>query len=272
MGKGFQHLPFITKKNLSLVGFVTILLVTPAQTSATSLNKDFNLQIWKDNSLWDDEARFTASRLGLSGTGGRENSETYRATIAGRTQSLGIPLYAIDLYPKDGKVSRVILGFINEADLYQSDRAAFAQFPQLKNKAFEDARIYLTKRLGRPSGEGKTLYWSWLNHTLALKNTDKALLLDITPGKYSPNSGSKKSVIADEKRTLTSPQKFVKKENNGDVYISGVPKISQGSRNYCVPATWEKVLRHNGLGFNVYDLAEEGSTSVTGSYFNIFTG
>ncbi|MEM1158754.1 MAG: C39 family peptidase [Verrucomicrobiota bacterium] len=250
---------------------VVIVIILSCRCLATTLNKDFNLKIWNDNSLWDDDARFTASRLGLSGTGGRDNNETFRATVAGRITSLGLPLYAIDLYPKNGKVSRIILGFINEADLYKSNPGDFHQFSKKKDEAFDQGRIYLTKRLGRPSGEGNSLHWSWLNHTLTLKNTDKALLLDITPGKYIPNANARQSVIADKQRTLTPPQRYVKREQNGDVYISGIPKISQGSRGYCVPATWEKVLRHNGLGFNVYDLAEEGSTSVNGSYFTLFT-
>lgn len=116
------------------------------------------------------------------------------------------------------------------------------------------------------------MHWGWLSHTLTLKNTSKALLLDITPGKYTPNPNPKKSIVTDKKRAATAPEKYVKREKNGDVYISSIPKISQGSRGYCVPATWEKVLRHNGLGFNVYDLAEEGNTTVNGSYFSVFTG
>ena len=261
-----------TLRTFGLGGFSLLFFIASANVKATSLNKDFNLEIWKDNSLWDDEARFTASRLGLRGTGGRENNETFRANKKGQISSLGLPLYAIDLYPKDGKVSRLILGFINEADLHKNDPASFSQFQKLKDDAFSKARIHLTQRLGRPSGEGDTLHWTWLNHTLSLKNNSKALLLDITPGRYNPAQNPKNSIIADKKRTVMSPARFVKRESNGDTYISGIPKISQGDRGYCVPATWEKVLRHNGLNFNVYDLAEEGKTSINGSYFTQFTG
>jgi hypothetical protein len=239
---------------------------------ATTLNKDFNLSVWKDSSLWDDEARSAAQRIGLTSTQSRQGTETYRAGFPGTRTVLGQKIYAIDMYQKDGKVSQIIFGFINEADAFEHQGLSPADLPAQKRAAFNQLRIRLTKRLGRPSGEGEDLYWSWLEHTLHLRNTSKALLLEINPGKYNPIANAANSIIADKKRVATPPERYVKRDSNGDVYISGIPKVSQGDRGYCVPATWEKVLRHNGLNFNVYDLAGEGDTGVEGSYYALFTG
>ncbi len=257
------------KKKFIAVAFLPLFF--PIGGQATTLNRDFGIPIWRDNSLWDDDARSAAGRLGLNSTKSREGTETYRSGFAGKTMVLGQPLYAMDLYHQDGKVNRLILGFINDADYHAVHGVPLPNLSANKKEVFDSLRITLTKRLGRPSGEGDTLYWSWLSHTLSLQNNEKAVLLVITPGKYHPTPNRSNSIISDKKRAATPPARYVKRETNGDVYISGIPKISQGNRGYCVPATWEKVLRHNGLDFNVYDLAAEGDTRITGSSFSLFT-
>lgn len=236
------------------------------------LNDLFSLPIWKDSNLWDDQAWATAQRLKLKSTQSRQGNETYRAGIQGRQRVMGQKLYAIDLYPKDSKTSRIVLGFASEADVAEYEPTRLARYQEYRNEVFDGLRIALTQRLNRPSGEGDSLYWSWVNHTLHLQNSEKAVLITILPGAYRPNASAESRVISDERRAATPPERYVKRSSNGDVIISGIPKISQGNRGYCVPATWEKLLRHYGLGFNVYDLAVEGDTAITGSTFTRFTG
>ncbi len=237
---------------------------------AQGLNEAFGIPIWSDNNLWDDDAGITARRLNLRGTQSRQGNETFRGSFAGE-RVLNDHLFAIDLYPLDGKVRRIVLAFANEADLARVSPGALIQLPEIKEQSFLNVKNALTKRIGRPSGEKEVLHWSWLGHTLTLKNTEKAVLLEIQPGSYSPNPSPGSSIIEDPRRAAKKLNSYVVQNSQGDVLISQIPKISQGSRNYCVPATWEKVLRHYGLAFNVYDLANEGDTSVSGSYYTQFT-
>ncbi|MEM6821868.1 MAG: C39 family peptidase [Verrucomicrobiota bacterium] len=245
-----------------------IALIIPATAQSQGLNREFGIPIWKDSNLWDDEAWATGKRLRLQSTKSREGNETYRASFKGRSEVLGQPLYAIDLYPLDGKVNRVIIGFINETDIPTGE---LANFRAAKAKTRDDIRIRLTRRLKRPVEKKGSMIWSWGQHTLTLKDTSKALILEITKGRYSPTQSAKNKIIDDPKRAAKAIKSYVKSSNNGDVYITQIPKISQGNRGYCVPATWEKYLRHYGLSFNVYDLAEEGNTTIGGSYFTQFT-
>jgi len=261
---GFKNYP-----NLFFLAFVsTLWLGTPRECQGQGLNDLFGLPIWIDNHLWDDQAWNTAQRLNLRGTQGRQANETYRAGFAGKIQALGQPLFAVDLYPQNGETHRLLLGFVNEADFASAHPSDLVR---ARNESFDALRIALTKRLGRRSGQGNSLHWTWLSHSFHLQNTEKAVLLDIKPGTYRPNASPTESLTTDKRRAATPTANYVERSRNGDVLISGIPKISQGDRGYCVPASWEKVLRHYGLGFNVYDLAIEGRTTINGSYFHQFT-
>ena len=48
----------------------------------------------------------------------------------------------------------------------------------------------------------------------------------------------------------------VKKEDNGDVWIEGIPMVDQGEKGYCVPATVSRVFAHYGMdGVDQHTLA-----------------
>jgi hypothetical protein len=56
----------------------------------------------------------------------------------------------------------------------------------------------------------------------------------------------------------------VKKTENGDVLITGIPMVDQGDKGYCAVATAERVLRYYGRQVDQHQLAKLTGTSVHG--------
>jgi hypothetical protein len=265
----FQHPPHASARILKWFLLASICLASQilhGQNKDDGLNSLFELPLWIDSTLWDDKADFTARRLSLQGT---VNGATgfYRGSYGGTVPCLGIRLYALDLYSDNGQVQRVVLGFVNRADSVALASGLNSRaYEKAAETDFDIARLRLIKRLGQPSQRANAEVWSWIGHELVLSKGPEALTLTIQKGGTSANSSPEKRLM-EQKTTRNPPSYFVKRAGNGDCYIEGLPPISQGDRNYCVPASWEKSLRHLGLGLNVYDLAQKGGTQVNGTAF-----
>jgi hypothetical protein len=240
-----------------------------AQSKEDGLNSLLGFNLWIDSTLWDDKADFTARRLHLTGSVNGATS-FYRGLPPGSSSCLGAKLYALDLYAENGYVQRVVLGFLNRADT--STSSADARSRLYDEKAERDMlliRTSLTQRLGQPNQRGASEIWPWVGLELVLNKGPEALTLSIQKGTTAPNQ-SPDQLPQELSLSRNPPSYFVKHNGTGDTYIQGLPPISQGDRNYCVPASWEKSLRHLGLGLNVYDLAQKGGTRVDGTLFMPF--
>lgn len=243
-------------------------LTPPAR--ASNLNDCFGTPVWSDSLLWDDDAFGVAHRLGLGGKG-HAGSDFYRGSFAGGVRTLGEPLYSLDLYCMEGKPQRLVFGFLNQADLHAAGRSlAPAAFIKERDEARTRIAKRLETRLGPPAGEGPWV-WSWVGHQIQLQTTSSALIVTIEKGNYVPNE-SKSAGLVEQDHKAFNPAEKVKRRENGDVVVTGIPRISQGNRGYCVPAAWEKVLRYYGVSLNVYELAEAGGTRVSGSSYREFAG
>jgi hypothetical protein len=56
----------------------------------------------------------------------------------------------------------------------------------------------------------------------------------------------------------------IEKRANGDVILKDMPMVNQGPKGYCVPATWERVMRYMGVPADMYTLAMAGQTEAGG--------
>jgi len=56
----------------------------------------------------------------------------------------------------------------------------------------------------------------------------------------------------------------VTRRDNGDVVLDRIPMVDQGPKGYCVPATFERLLRYSGIPADMYDLAALGGTGFGG--------
>ncbi len=56
----------------------------------------------------------------------------------------------------------------------------------------------------------------------------------------------------------------VRREDNGDVVISGVPMVDQGPKGYCAVATAERVFKYYGLPVDQHEMAQIAGSSSEG--------
>lgn len=261
---GLKRVLLTSLPYLLLNGFFS-LSYTCAQDKNEGFNNELGFPLWIDNSLWDDQASFTARRLNLTGQA-NELSSFYRSSPLGKINSFSAPLYAIDLYAEQGKLQKVVLGFINVADLSViTPLGSSSEFSEKSQKDYNVIRSILIKRLGSSSSRSLSEVWFWLDHEFLLTRGNSNLTLTIQKISTATTKDYEKALSLNSSRL--PPTSYLKRSGTGDIYISGLPPISQGNRNFCVPATWEKILRHYGLRLNVYDLAEQGGSKAEGTYF-----
>jgi len=253
------------------IAVILILWAGLSRVQAYGLNELLGIPLWNSESLWNDTAKDTAQRLDLEGTANGAG-EFYRRSFYGQRNVLGVKLYAMDLYCNEGRVQRVVLGFLNQADLVNAVGYSNSKLVDLDKNLRQDegtARTKLIQRLGQPVVEDTTEIWSWNGHLFRLRRDSQSLTLSIEKGQYSPTRATDGKIYEqDQKRTDLSSN--VRRTSSGDVYIDDIPPISQGDRGFCVPAAWEKYLRYYGLSFNVYELADKGSTNIFGSLWMPF--
>jgi hypothetical protein len=64
--------------------------------------------------------------------------------------------------------------------------------------------------------------------------------------------------------SATSMKSKIKREENGDVVLTGVPMVDQGEKGYCAVASAERVMRFYGIDVDQHELAQLAATSAQG--------
>ncbi|NJL18916.1 MAG: hypothetical protein HC901_00980 [Bdellovibrionaceae bacterium] len=256
---------------------------------ANGLNKDFGLEVWSDNNLWDDKAEVLAERLGLSGSG-KGVTGYYQGALRPGTKVLEGQAFMIHLYATGSKVQRVVIGFASRADIQRilstdpkQQGKTEGELAMLMEKEFQAMvtkdvpliREALSKRLGKPAVEEGKEEWTWSGHKLVLNPSGDNVTLAIEPaalGNELTGRAAERQKQYDTAKLISELPRRADRRSNGDVVLEGVPAVSQGARNYCVPASWEKCLLYYGLkDLDVYALAQTGGTTVNGTMFMPFT-
>lgn len=107
------------------------------------------------------------------------------------------------------------------------------------------------------------LRWDWNGVSFLLTGQEnKYNLLRIIPTELADNQGRTERIPRDEMAAKLS--EAVEHRPNGDVVITQIPMADQGLKGYCVPATWERVLRYTGVPGDMYTLSRIGNTGFGG--------
>jgi hypothetical protein len=158
--------------------------------------------------------------------------------------------------------------------------AALQEQANALEDAFEKDRLTeqdtLTKNLTALFGDPKrtsfgsnavsredALRWDWNGVSLLLTCVEnKYNLLRLIPTELADNHGRTERIPRDEMaQKLTDA---VEHRANGDVVITQLPMADQGLKGYCVPATWERVLRYTGVPGDMYSLSRIGGAGFGG--------
>jgi hypothetical protein len=191
--------------------------------------------------------------------------------------------YSVALYADEaGHATALSIVYANKGDF--GSTAGFAQdhfkggsvaAPKSLEEAMNRDEATVNKALTTVLGEGKTerygegktrrtvTRWDWNGHAFLLSNEEgEYVSLAVVPT-ATADSGGRTAMTRDAevKARLASS---VVTDPNGDVHITQIPMVDQGPKGYCVPATFERVMRTMGLEADMYLLAMVGQSGAGG--------
>ena len=265
---------------------LSLLLVSPlagAEPGIEEVNTACGAPIFVDENLWDDEAASVAERLELPEESRTSDQSSYRRYPAPEARFLGVRPYSQALLAGSGKPIALSLVFANKGDAisYVSGTLANNEVANRRGDLRENRKAItadaealeatLTGLFGDPSdsqlGGGrdtreKVLRWDWRGHAflLAAPRTEY-VALRVVPANSADDRGKARVADAVIKERLSAR---VERRPNGDVVLRDMPMVNQGPKGYCVPATWERIMRYMGIPADMYVLAMAGGTRPGG--------
>jgi hypothetical protein len=260
---------------------------TPTPTTAAEppwlapLNAALGLPLFADANLWDDApAAAVAARLGpqLRPESITPGHESWRAYLRTPKPLLGAPAYSLSVRAEEGRLAEVAILFTNRGDhaafagldpLSIVPPAALASFRASLADDFEKIRAALAAALPggaveptaaeRRATPGNLALFTAGEHRFVLQSLpDWHLALRI----QSAERAAPPRLSDDQLRQRLRAR--VTRRDNADVVINQIPMVDQGPKGYCVPATFERLLRYSGIPADMYDLAAAGGTRFGG--------
>ncbi|MFM8807488.1 MAG: C39 family peptidase, partial [Chthoniobacterales bacterium] len=270
---------------LLLLSFALVFLppVLKAEPTFEQINTACGAPLFADENLWDDDASAVAERLKLPEESRTSDQSSFRSYPAAEARFLGARPYSQSLLADGGRPSGLSMVFANKGDSVAEavsvpdNRSVTARRGELRDnrEAIEaDAQRLeqaLTAAFGKPGagklGAGretreKVLRWDWRGHAFLLAAPrGEYVALRVLPAETADSGG--KSRIPDSEMKLRLASR-VERRANGDVVLRDIPMVDQGPKGYCVPATWERVMRYMGIPADMYVLAMAGGTRAGG--------
>ncbi len=269
-----------------IIAPILFLFLLTGQASAATfeeLNAAFGIPVWSDDNLWDDDSASAAGRLGWPQESKTSTDSSYRKYPRPTDLVLGVRPYSLALYGEKDRPIRLSLMFANKGDAVdqepvagdaKAEREQKKQAKDFKSIMQKDARAIsaaLTALLGPPAadrfGQGSQTResvqrWDWNGHAILLAAPrDEYVALRILPLDVADAQGKARIPDVELRERLLSR---VEKRPNGDVILKDMPMVDQGPKGYCVPATWERVMRYMAIPADMYVLAMAGDTSAGG--------
>ena len=254
-----------------------------AEPSFGEINTACGAALFSDDNLWDDGAGAVAERLKLPTESKTSDQSSYRLYSPPEARFLGARPFSQSLLAEQGKPAALSFVFANKGDavslvtgsLDNSEVAGRRADLRGNRRAIEDdAKTLegaLTALFGAPTdarlGQGretreKVLRWDWQGHAFLLAAPrGEYVALRIIPVEVA-DSGGRSRVTDDVLRERLASR--VERRPNGDVILRDLPMVDQGPKGYCVPATWERVMRYMGIPADMYVLAMAGKTDPGG--------
>jgi len=255
-------------------------------TTFQDINEAFGVPLMNSDNLWDEDAATVAVRLRWPKESETPRDSSYRLYASASEQILGVRPYSLALYGEGDKVASLSLVFINKGDANlrpvvegQLTQSKLEMARKKMEKDFEErikadaATIEerLAKAIGKPGDKTtprstramreQVKRWDWNNHTFLLSaQAGEYVRLQVLPTDVFLDR--RERIKGDELRKQFAER--VVRRDNGDVVIGTVPMVNQGPKGYCVPATWERVLRYTGIPADMYVLAMAAQTGVGG--------
>ncbi|MGJ8654213.1 MAG: C39 family peptidase [Opitutaceae bacterium] len=254
-------------------------LISTKESEGKDLYKEINarlgIELFNDNSLWDDKPSSVAKRLKWPQESKTDTQSSYRSYPKSDYRILESRPYSAALYGDNGATKHLSIVFANKGDYKFSPEPTAGEISDMERAIDQDVdriQSQLTEQLGEPdrqqfgSGRGmKQLIqrWDWKGHAFLLASQDgEYASLKIMSTTMADNKGRSEKLSDAALRAITSD--YLIQRENGDNIVGNIPMVNQGPKGYCVPATFERYLRYMQIPADMYILAMAGQTSVGG--------
>ena len=259
--------------------------------AAQEVNKALGISLFGSRPLWEENDAMVAGRLDWPAES-RTSYETgyrwYPYTDNSAITVLGARALGLFLQGINDKAARVSVLFANKGDVafYSSAQEAArkktdqplmvtdnmlkgCQDAMRHDKATVESALKALFGQSKPARMGRFASttesgqrWDWNGHTFVLvAPPNEYVALRILPTATFDDTDADRKAFAAAKANLSQR---VKHKENGDVVITDLPMIDQGRKGYCVPATFERILRYYGLSEDMNILAMAGQTKAGG--------
>ncbi len=240
------------------------------------------LPLWSEGLLWGRQAETVAAELQWPEESRTSNSSSYRYYPRDPVIVFDRNAYTMAMYAEEGKPVSLSFVFANKGDVprmlgldLNMTQSEFRRATKDYKKLIREDAVALEKNItalfGSPGRvrlgdsretEEKVLRWDWKDSSFLLSSPgDEYVSLRILPSESLDGSGMERVQKKDLQSILAGR---VERRDNGDVILTDIPMVNQGPKGYCVPATWERVLRYMGIPSDMYILAMAGDTGVGG--------
>lgn len=258
--------------------------LTATEVTVEQVNKALSLELFADASLWDDDAKAVADRLAWPQESETTNDSSYRLYPKDDYRVLGSRPYSCAFLAEQGKPTSLSLMFANKGDSVSVESKETKEKAKAKERDGQikdykkaiagdskDLGDKLTALFGKPvadrMGQGRATSevvrrWDWNGHAFLLAAPkDEYVALRILSLKSADEGG--RSRVTDVELFARAKVR-VDRRPNGDVILKDIPMVNQGPKGYCVPATWERVMRYMGVPADMYVLAMAGQSGAGG--------
>jgi hypothetical protein len=242
------------------------------------LNEALGVTLFADDQLWDDEPKVAAERLRLPPESVTVGAESWRAYARPPLLVLDAPAYMLLLRSEEGRLTEFAMMFTNRGDApafaertrrTPVSKAEVQTFQEDLKRDFARLRAGLSDLLPKAESDptpaqrraypGELAIFTAGEHELILQALpDQMLTLRIHPTERAAPPR-----LSDEQARQRMKAR-VKRRETGDVVIDRIPMVNQGPKGYCVPATFERMLRYAGIPADMYELAAQGGTNFGG--------
>ncbi|MDD2599996.1 MAG: hypothetical protein PHO37_12340 [Kiritimatiellae bacterium] len=236
-----------------------------------------NEALWQKNAA---ELRGELPEIGFQSVDG----ETIIKSQDEKLQFCGFKVWEVLLYFDSERISRVALSLYNKGDAGDMDQEAFKQeveglcgrFNELTGsrgvtgKVSNDrANYYVNRRSWVHGGIGIRAEWAFVaahrSNRLAMPfraEFIKVLLAPISTSALSGRPAARPDWASHVSGRTLLPN--VRKNNEGDLWVEGVPMVDQGQKGYCAAASAERVLRYYGWQGDQHEIAQLADTAAVG--------
>jgi hypothetical protein len=254
--------------------------------SASDLNTAVGAPLFQESTtLWDENASDVAKRLQMPQESQTSRQSSFRKYPNSSSRILGARPFSMALYGAGGKSVRLSLVYANKGDFFSAKgggeehfdkndvkRGDVREFRKAMDADEKAITSTLTMLLGKAKsqsfGEGNSRQtverWDWNGHAFLLaEESNEYVTLQIEPTASADEGGKVERSLDSSVRDRI--RENLQKRDNGDVVVGDLPMVDQGPKGYCVPATFERCMRHVDVPADMYLLAMVGDTGLGGS-------